>query len=41
MAGTGIGIHSSSGVGRLLAPGPIGSNADLRCRAGTGRVRFA
>jgi hypothetical protein len=37
MAGPGMGVQSSGGVGRWLTPGPTGRRADGRCRAGTGR----
>ena len=40
IAGTGTAIQSSSGRGAWLWPGPTGSIADLRRRAGTTRVRL-
>ncbi len=38
--GTATVIHSSGGRGAWLWPGPTGSSADLRCRAGATRVRL-
>jgi hypothetical protein len=40
IAGTATAIQSSCGRGAWLAPGPTGSSADLRRRAGTTRVRL-
>ena len=40
IGGTGTSIQSSGGRGAWLIPGPAGSIADLRCRAGATRVRL-
>ena len=39
IAGTGIAIHASGGAGCWLSPVPTGRKADVRWRAGAGRVR--
>ena len=38
--GTGTAIQSCSGRGAWVMPGPAGCSADLRRRAGAGRVRL-